>query len=247
MSSTTTHFKNAPLVDTVVELRFDTSMPSQVVAGLLYNSLMSEGYDEFEELPIAQLPAEIRDGDINLRYNAHYRIKSDKYLVSVSQRVIAVAAICYGDNEYPGWVDYKKEILKVLEKVKELGVTSKFSRIDVRYINLFQSEDVSDRLNIAIEVPYKENLAKEKSAGFIYNYDGMQTRVNFATNASMTFGNNEISLSGAILDIDTSIEEEVQFDSVDGFIENGHAYTESTFLSLLEGSLLKELKGEDEQ
>lgn len=247
MSSTTPYLKKAPLVDTVVELRFDASMPSQVVAGLLYQSLMAEGYNEFEELPIAQLPVEIKDGDINLRYSAHYRIKSNKYLVSVSQRVIAVAAICYGDHEYSGWVAYKKEILKVLEKVKDLGIASSFSRIGVRYINLFQSGDVSDKLNIAIGVPHQENLSKEKNAGFIYNYDGMQTRVNFATDANMTFGNNEVSLSGAILDIDTSIEEEVQFDSVDGFIENGHSYTEDTFLSLLKEDLLEELRGEDEQ
>lgn len=234
--------KNAPIVDAIVELRFEATVPSQVVAGLLYNSLIQEGYGDFEELPITQLPSNVKDEDVNLRYSAHYRMKTANYLVSVSQRVIGIAAICYGDNEYQGWVSYKQEVEKVLGVLRELQIVDSFSRIGVRYINLFQTENIAEKLNIKLDVPDASDLVEERLAGFVYANDGMTTRVNFATNATMTFGSDSLTLSGAILDIDSAIEQDVSFESVGGYIEKGHTYTEEAFRKLLSEQLLEELQ-----
>ena len=87
------------------------------------------------------------------------------------------------------------------------------------------------------------DLVEERMAGFVYANDGMTTRVNFATNATMTFGSDNLTLSGAILDIDTAIEQDVSFESAEGYIENGHTYTEETFRKLLSEHLLEELQG----
>lgn len=231
----------APVVDAIVELRFDSKMPSQVVAGLLFNKLAQYGYDSFEELPIAQLPQQVKDTDEKFRYAAHYRIKSDKYFVSISSRVISIVCKCVGGSKYQGWVNYRQEVEKVLGEFQRLDIADIFSRVGVRYVNLFDKRSISESINIAIEAPSKGDFTDEQVVGFVYKNDGMLTRINFATKANMSFAEGE-NMSGAVLDIDTYVEQEIEFDNILEFVENGHAFTEAAFTSILKPEFLRELK-----
>lgn len=234
------HLSKAPLIDAIVELRFNAELPSQVVAGLLFSALKDHGYEGFEELPITQLPQQVREQDENLRYAAHYRIKSKDYLVSVSQRVVAISYICK-DNNYEGWNHYKEEVSRILQEIQKLGFVQTFSRIGVRYINLFETEDILSRVHVSITAPDQQDLDGDQTIGFVYKNDGMSTRINFATKARVTDMEGR-SKSGAILDIDTFTEEPIAFASALGFIENGHEFTEKAFTRILSKKFLEELK-----
>lgn len=231
-----------PVVDAIVELRFDSEMPSQVVAGILFSNLAKYGYGSFEELNIAQLPKDIKDGDPNLRFAAHYRFRSEKYFVSVSSRVISIVCKCVGESTYQGWDKYKEEVEKVLEELKSLSAVSVFSRVGVRFVNLFDTPDILSRINIEINAPNRHSFTDEQIVGFVYKNDGMDTRINFATKANMTFVEGEIA-SGAVLDIDSYTEREgISFEDAIRLIEDGHRFTEQAFVSIVKEEFMEELK-----
>ncbi|MCE2887858.1 MAG: TIGR04255 family protein, partial [Pseudanabaena sp.] len=67
-----------PILQAVVELRFETVLPSDAVFGILY-SLLSSQYNTFEKLPILQIPEILRSQDPNLRYQPAYKLIDDNF------------------------------------------------------------------------------------------------------------------------------------------------------------------------
>lgn len=231
-----------PVVDAIVELRFDSQMPSQVVAGILFDKLTQHGYGSFEELDIAQLPTDIKENDPNLRFAAHYRFKSEHYFVSISSRVIAIVCKCVGESSYQGWDNYIAEINKILQEFDSLGIVSDFSRVGVRFVNLFTNPDILSRINISISAPNSDLMTDERMMGFVYKNEDMSTRINFATKAKLSFAEGE-SMEGAVLDVDSYIEKEsITFEQASSLIEDGHRLTEDAFVSILKEDFMEEFK-----
>ncbi len=231
-----------PVVDAIVELRFDSEMPSQVIAGILFDKLTKYGYGSFEEIEVARLPKEIKDSEASLRYAAHYRFSSDKFFVSISSRVISVVCKCVGESTYQGWDNYKHEIEKVLSELRSLSAVGGFSRVGVRFVNLFTNSDILERINIAIQAPDVDMITDERIVGFVYKNGTMNTRINFATKASLSFVDGG-SMDGAVLDVDSYTEQEdISFDRALGLIEDGHKFTEAAFVKIVKKEFMDELR-----
>ena len=62
----------SPIKEAVVEIRFETPLPSEAVFGVVYNAI-HDGYPELEKLPILQVPEAVRAADPNLMFQPHYR------------------------------------------------------------------------------------------------------------------------------------------------------------------------------
>ena len=63
-----------PIVEVIVELRFEADLPDEAVFGVIYSSFRNET-GEIEKLPILQLPEALRSTDPNLIYKPHYRLR----------------------------------------------------------------------------------------------------------------------------------------------------------------------------
>jgi len=48
-----------PIVEAIVEIRFDSNLPGDAIFGVIYNQF-KEDYPKFTKLPILQLPEAIR-------------------------------------------------------------------------------------------------------------------------------------------------------------------------------------------
>jgi uncharacterized protein (TIGR04255 family) len=59
-----------PIVEAIIEIRFDASLPGDAIFGIIYNMLKDE-YTNLEKLPILELPDAIRTTDPNLMYSPH--------------------------------------------------------------------------------------------------------------------------------------------------------------------------------
>ena len=231
----------APLVDTVVELRFNTHTPSQVMGGLLYSKLQDYGYSVFQELPIMQLPENIRENDPGLKYSINFRIKKDNFWIGVGKSVLTISTICK-DGSYVGWDLYKKEIEVVFSVFDELFSINSFERVGVRYINIFTRENILNDINLQLTTPWTENLSEEFSVGFVRTDEDVRSRIQVVYPATMNFETDSTSKTGQLLDIDSYVEGSIPSDAALDTIGILHDKTEQSFFETLKPDFIEELK-----
>ena len=230
----------SPLIDAIVEIRFNNTAPSQVLAGLLYSKLQPIGYTEFEEMPLMQLPPALRDSDENLKYAAHYKIKSENFWVFVGATIVSVVAICK-DNRYPGWIDYKAEIDKVFKQLFSLEMITALTRLNVRYINLFKDQNIYDRIELSLDSPFDDTITDDITHNFTISDNNASIQVVFSSTASITDSNNEV-IKGSLLDMNWFFADNYTIEELDSLITRGHDKVEDIFKSVLEDNFMESLK-----
>lgn len=62
-----------PIVDALLEIRFQTLTHPNAVFGLIYNELQKD-FPKVENLPILQLPDAIRASDPNFKFKPQYKL-----------------------------------------------------------------------------------------------------------------------------------------------------------------------------
>lgn len=227
-----------PIYEAIVELRFESSLPEEVIAGLLYPGFKDK-FPEIEKLPILELPPAIRNGDPNLIYSPHFRFKRKDMTVNVGPRVFSVAC----PHPYVGWTNYSAEIQDAFKMAIKIGLINKAVRLGVRYINFFKDTDVFKELKVGMElnnnsiIGNKNNLRTEIIEGNFVNV------VHVANNANIVF--QKQILNGSIIDIDIVNNDGPSLirDLYD-LIEEAHNKEKLIFFSLLNEEFLKTMHPE---
>ena len=62
-----------PIIESVFEIRFDSSLDANIVFALIYSKLKDD-FPKVETLPLSELPASMRDADPNLKYQPAYKL-----------------------------------------------------------------------------------------------------------------------------------------------------------------------------
>lgn len=126
-----TRLQKEPLIDAIFEVRFSSRVPvSGIVPGFLYGKL--EGDKVIQELPIAQIPKNIRDGDPNLQYAPVSRLEWNAIIISVSDRSVSIGC----NAPYPGWTVFKPAIIQVMTLLNEINVVDAVDRYSMKYVDL---------------------------------------------------------------------------------------------------------------
>ena len=60
-----------PIIESVVEIRFDSAIPAEAIFGVVYNAFNDIFPNKPINLPILQIPEQIRNSDPNLQYKPH--------------------------------------------------------------------------------------------------------------------------------------------------------------------------------
>jgi uncharacterized protein (TIGR04255 family) len=109
-----------PIIEAIVEIRFESGMPPDAVFGVLYNEFKS-AYKKVEKLPILQLPEIVRAKDINLRFQPHYKLIQDDFLLQIGPSVLSIVNV----NEYVGWNNFSSRIRDILSILSRHSTTTK--------------------------------------------------------------------------------------------------------------------------
>ncbi len=228
----------SPILEAVVEIRFENELPSEVIFGKLYGALSTE-FDQTEQLPILQMPAQFREMQPELKYAPHYRLKNDKFIVNIGQRTVSVNRICT-EHEYKNWAEFSKVINKVFAEVKNIGFVSVADRVSVRYINFIQ-KDIREVLNLEIGL-FKTKVEdfKELNLAFMKQQDsGTMLNIGIAINAKVDISG--ITQEGLVVNIEAFNEKATDIGGLSGVINKLHSEAEKGFFNALDTEFLSSL------
>lgn len=224
------------IIDSIVELRFDTSLPKSVIFGIIYNEIKDE-FPIFEEMPLASLPESVRNNDPTLAFQALYRVKNDSFVVQIGTNMIAMSSF----PKYLGWEAFTEKCRKLLEVVYKLNVISQVRRIGIRYINRFDG-DISGNTNVNLSVPIPSASVGASNLIFHVNYpEALFTSVVQYRLELFNFGS--LDKLTTVIDIDTSTEklESSDYEYIWSKIEEGHNTEKRIFFDLLKEEYVKSL------
>ncbi len=228
-----------PIIESIVELRFDSQIPQDAIFGIVYNEFKKE-YSNLQELPILQLPEMVRKTDPNLRYKPYYKLTSEdnKFIFQIGGRVYSLI----NTRPYDGWAIFFGKIKDLISRLKKMSIIDYYTRIGIRYINGFDF-NILEKVNLSINLS-DTNLKDYESA----------IRINVPSNkfiSTLQVINDALikkidtvtNIKGSVIDIDTYIENPKN-DIVKN-IEEGHLEEKKLFFSLLNEEFInKELNPE---
>jgi len=221
-----------PIVDAVIEIRFKTKVPHSAVFGLVYSKLSSE-FKSVENLPILQIPENIRMGDPNLKYKPLYKISNNDFIVQIGPDVLSISS----SPKYVGWQKFSKKIFSILNQIEDLKIISEVERLGIRYINFF-NQNIFDKIKLEMNLS-GENILNQKT--FIRTQISSGKFLNILQISNEAISKNVL---GSIIDIDCSKTKGLQdfFKNKEAIINEGHLKEKELFFNLLTDEFLKELK-----
>ena len=230
-----------PIIDSVVELRFESEFPIDAIFGVIFASVKNE-YPKFQKLHVSEVPEIIRNQDPSLKYAAFYQAVSSSFVFRVGPRVISLSNI----GEYVGWEKFFLKLKDVIEKLQTTGVVSKFTRIGIRYIDFFE-KDIFGNVNLVIQeiqVNQKPLSSKQKFFRALVENDKFLTNIQIVNNTSVTLKTG--IKAGSLIDSDTYFESTAGFGfaGIEGLIDECHFREKEIFFSLLKEEFIKTLNPE---
>lgn len=228
-----------PIVEAVMDVRFVSSEPWQVMPGLLYTAVR-ERYTDKKELPVAQIPEEIREQDTSLRFQALVRFQAEKMMLQLGPRVLSVI---FTGGEYPGWNAFRGEMEWLLPRLKGLRFIQEVGRLGLRYIDFFEG-DAMQKLQAEF-VLHGEKLA-DREISFTTTLQRDQFRQRLHINNRSILRTDEEPKPGTVLDLDTWISGASLnlFEEGLSHFDRAHQLQKELFFELLDPEFLKTLNPE---
>lgn len=223
-------------MEVIFEIRFETTLPSDAIFGIVYNEFKDE-YESVEQLPILQLPAAMRSGDPNLRFAPHYKIKEGNFIIHIGPNVFGLVNV----NEYCGWSIFSEKISETCSKIAKLNIIKKLLRTALRYINIFPDLNIFDKSNLDIKLnnqPFSKNPINLIAE--IPFQDGAGASDLRLLNKGETVAIKEKVQRGSIIDIDTYVGDK-DFSTLKDTVELIHHEEKKLFFSLLKDEFLSSL------
>lgn len=134
MNTLPSKLKDDAIVEAICQIHFISDDLPEVVIGRATDYWGKSGYVA-ERLPIADIPASIRQSDPNLRFQPtiQLRQKQGPNLIRISEQAISFHVV--GEKQYPGWPQYSAQLQSVVESLFSNMTNFTVNRVGLRYIN----------------------------------------------------------------------------------------------------------------
>lgn len=228
-----------PIVESVLEFRFDSDVDRAIVFPVLFSSI-SNDFQEPIALPILQIPENVKAMDPNLKDQPCYRLllKEDpSFSLQIGPRVIAFSF----NQNYRGWDAFKDYAATYFAKLRGTNVIKRVTRLGFRVINFFDWDIYKRGTEVSIsllgkEIPYEETTLRTKFINGDY-----QSVVNIINNAQLNTPSG--TKTGSVVDIDTCLLNcENFFMKAPEYMDKAHAIEKQIFFDLLKDDLIESLE-----
>jgi uncharacterized protein (TIGR04255 family) len=222
-----------PIIEAVVEVRFDSALPPDAIFGVIHQQFKSE-YPGLESLPILQLPEAVRMAEPRLQHQPHYKMTRDDFVLQIGPKMLSIS----NTSEYVGWKTFSEIIAKALDQVVGLKLFSSANRVGIRYINYFPV-DIFEYTNLTIKLLDDPYEAKQTTFRSVVKNRDLTSNVHLANGASIATESGP--RDGSIVDIDTFVEAPpvVQLDQIMPILDASHSEEKRLFFQLIRDEYLK--------
>jgi len=219
-----------PIMEAIVEFRFDSPFPHDSIFGIIYNAFR-EDYADVQELPILQLPEIVRKKDPLLLFKPYYKLASkDNFLLQVGARVISLISC----NPYCGWSVFSERLNNLIQKVAELSIISSYTRVGIRYINGFDC-NILEHINLTLNMRDKQISDRVTFIQMDCPSNSFISTLRITNNAKIK--KESSNTNGSIIDIDTYIENPGS--DLAKVINEGHLEEKKLFFDLVKHEFVK--------
>lgn len=228
-----------PIIEAVVEIRFESDSPPEVIIGMLYQSFAPK-FTKVDRLPILQLPEAIRLSDPNLVFQPYYRLTSKNFAFQFGAKVITLN----NSGTYVGWDIYYAKLVETITEVVKKGLIKNVLRLGIRYINFFENIDIYKKITLEVKM---NNTALE-SRQLLTRAELSRGKFNgvlqVASNANIIIDN--IAKKGSIIDIDIGYNKSDNIFSTEfpQLLQESHEEEKKLFFGLLKPDFLATLNPE---
>lgn len=239
-----------PVVNAIVEFRFESDVPDDAVFGVLFNSIRSvySGL-EHQPLPIMQLPEALRSQDPNFKEKPWHQLSGDGIGILIGPTLMAVNCDCV--DGYPKWEIFRRHVEQCAIVLEKSGIVKRCRRLGVRFISFFADVNIFDKSAVKISCPdiLPNMTAGNASFSSVVSMDGFDARLLLNNGVSLRISErDDVPVeNGSIVDIDV-----FRLRDEDGFcsrnimvdIDTAHKLEKGLFFSMLAGDFLESLNPE---
>lgn len=224
-----------PITEAVVELRFESKLPPEVIPGIAFSSL-NKLFPKIEALPIMQLPPVIRDRDPNLKFSPQHKLSNNDFIVQIGPRCLSV--VC--PKEYKGWTIYFEQIDRVFDALKALNIVDRPSRVGVRYISFFENTDIFQNLKLSLSLAGNSLIGSQNIVRSEFDHANFKCVIQLANATTL---NNKNKGSTVDIDIITDKNTTILTD-FKGIVNAAHELEKKLFFSILKPDFLNKFNPE---
>ncbi len=190
-----------PLIDAVFEIRFSSKIPATLILpGALFNTLGGEKL--IEQLPIANIPKQVRDADPNLKFAPITRIDWAQFFINIGDSSLSISC----KYPYCGWAAFKSAIIEITNILNQCALADTVERYAMKYVDIFPTKDypqMFSMINASVSVADHVLANESFQLRIDINRDNLIHAVQLASSAIATLHNGK-TIEGFILDVDTS-------------------------------------------
>lgn len=238
VSAVPTRITPCPILEAILEVRFVTPTPWSVLPGLLFQQIRDR-YGEPANLPLANMPEEIRRLEPHFVHLPLISFEGTQFLIRLGPRVISLSS----RGDYPGWSAVQAEMSWLVGRIREAGFFAEGERLGMRYIDFF-SGDIFPNLRIRPVCADTGVEGVEISMTLAFEREDFQARLILNNSVAADIGGQV--KNGSVFDLDLSLGAG-RFDFFTNGLEcfeRAHRHNKEIFFGLLEPEFLSTLSPE---
>jgi hypothetical protein len=229
--------EKCPIVDSIIEIRFETSIDSNAVFGVIYGQILDMYKGKVQNLPESQLPPAVRESNPALRYKPLYKIEGDKTIIQIGPNVICLGA----KIPYKGWDEFSSIFKKIINKLLRVQIITRVTRLGIRYVDFFPG-DIKNNITMKLVMNEKYTPIGEFIRSTIID-EGFYNVIQFYNNVNYNNVKTKEITVGSLIDIDTSKEYSDSYflEHLEDELNIGHDKNKKLFVATLEPDFLESL------
>ncbi|NDV16774.1 TIGR04255 family protein [Muricauda sp. TY007] len=228
--------------DSVVEIRYTTSYPSELILGIIFERLKGEFevLKQGDEVNTFQIPNNSESVELRLEKQKKSILHDDEITV----RLIPNGLVFNCLKGYLLWPKYFDKIKNVIGILNDSDVFDSFTRVGLRYINEYVDKKLEDIVNFQFQFGVAEVISDKYNFRTEFNLEDHLVILNLIKTTATPKGKDNPIVPVSFVDIDV-IKQNIQVTEIEelfSIIDKAHSLEKHLFFeNLLKGEFLQTL------